>query len=92
MFATISDKRIFHGDSLKSVNLLLLVNLAILFWQEKEMSLKQLWKLPDAQFKVGQKALTDFVELSVSFSDEYKTTHGAALRSRHPDPMTTDVA
>jgi hypothetical protein len=85
MHASTEPKRI-HDDMLHQVNM------AILDWQNNKMSLKQLWRLPEPQFIASQRALTDFVEWSVNFCDDYNTVHGKGLRERNPSPMSTDVA
>jgi hypothetical protein len=65
------------------VHMLEQVNMAMLEWQNKNMSLNQLWKLPETQFVASQKALTDWVEWSVNVQGDHITVHGTALKQRN---------
>lgn len=80
-----------HGtNKLITEDILNLMTMDMLTWQQKNISLKDMWRLTETKFIKRQKQPVEFVDWSFNFrspgvelsSDEYATVRGAELRKR----------
>jgi len=58
------------------------ISMSAMEWQQKNISLEDLWKLPKDKFLTRQKNLVDFIEWGLNSYGDWNTVHGRELRAR----------